>query len=227
VPVGEKMKAGALQPAAMTVIFTPNLVKEFGRAFLNEDTADTALDVYTQALQTSFKSTARAKSVPEFEERWSRGIVRYAKIYDVILRSYIERLGPSHFRSQYIKSITQTQSDFQKLSIAVHDLSDLYQRHVADSINIATNYDEIFRNNEPQKVDRVNALLRESNYGITLLYLLLSGEVPGPLWVILKAKDRTHESLAEIERTFKLPTESRLSGSLEGDFDFFLDPRRR
>jgi len=211
----------------MTLIFTPNLVREFGRKSLREDTADTAVDVYTQALQTTFKPTARAKSVPEFEERWSKAIVRYAKIYDIILRSYIERLGPSHFRLQYIKSITQTQHDFQKLSIAIHDLSDLYQRHVADSINIATHYDEIFQNYEPQTLDRVNTLLRESNYGITLLYLLLSGDISGPLWVILKVKDRSHESLAEIERTFKLPTESRLSGSLEGDFDFFLDPRSR
>jgi hypothetical protein len=221
------MKTEALQPAAMTLIFTPNLVREFGRKSLREDTADTAVDVYTQALQTTFKPTARAKSVPEFEERWSKAIVRYAKIYDIILRSYIERLGPSHFRLQYIKSITQTQHDFQKLSIAIHDLSDLYQRHVADSINIATHYDEIFQNYEPQTLDRVNTLLRESNYGITLLYLLLSGDISGPLWVILKVKDRSHESLAEIERTFKLPTESRLSGSLEGDFDFFLDPRSR
>jgi len=211
----------------MTLIFTPNLVREFGRKSLREDTADTAVDVYTQALQTTFKPTARAKSVPEFEERWSKAIVRYAKIYDIILRSYIERLGPSHFRLQYIKSITQTQHDFQKLSIAIHDLSDLYQRHVADSINIATHYDEIFQNYEPQTLDRVNTLLRESNYGITLLYLLLSGDISGPLWVILKVKDRSHESLAEIERTFKLPTESRLSGSLEGNFDFFLNPRGR
>ena len=75
--------------------------------------------------------------------------------------------------------------------------------------------------------DSLNALLRESNYGITLLYLLLSGEVPGPLWIILKAKDRTHESLAEIERTFRLPAENRLSGSLSGEFDFFLDARRK
>jgi hypothetical protein len=166
--------------------------------------------------------------VSEFEERWRKGIVRYAKIYDTILRSYIEGLGPSHFRLQYIKSITQTQKDLQKLSIAVHDLSELYQRHVADSVNIATRYDEIFQNNAPHKLDRLNALLRESNYGITLLYLLLSGEVPGPLWIILKAKDRTHESLAEIERTFRLPTtENRLSGSLRGDFDFFLDTRRK
>jgi len=221
------MKTEALQPAAMTLIFTPNLVREFGRKSLREDTADTAVDVYTQALQTTFKPTARAKSVPEFEERWSKAIVRYAKIYDIILRSYIERLGPSHFRLQYIKSITQTQHDFQKLSIAIHDLSDLYQRHVADSINIATHYDEIFQNYEPQTLDRVNTLLRESNYGITLLYLLLSGDISGPLWVILKVKDRSHESLAEIERTFKLPTESRLSGSLEGNFDFFLNPRGR
>jgi hypothetical protein len=219
------MKMEEFQPAVMTLIFTPNLVKEFGRASLREGTADTAIDVYTQAIQTTFKPTARAKSVLEFEERWSKAIVRYAKLYNVILRSYIERLGHSHFRLEYIKSITQAQHDFQKLSLAVHDLSDLYQRHVADSINIATNYDEIFQNNEPQKLDRVNALLRESNYGITLLYLILSGEVPGPLWVILKAKDQTHESLAEIERTFRLQTESRLSGSLKGDFDFFLDAR--
>jgi hypothetical protein len=221
------MKTESLQPATMTLIFTPNLVKEFGRGSLHQDASDTATDAYTQALQTSFKPIARAKSVPEFEERWSKAIIRYAKVYDVILRNFIERLGPSHFRLQYIKSITQTQRDLQKLSIAVHDLSDLYQRHVADSVNIATNYGEIFQNNEPQKLDRVNALLRESNYGITLLYLLLSGELTGPLWIILKVKDRTHESLAEIERTFRLPTESRLSGSLKGDFDFFLDARRK
>jgi hypothetical protein len=128
---------------------------------------------------------------------------------------------------QYIKSITQTQKDLQKLSIAVHDLSELYQRHVANSVNIATHYDEIFQNDAPHTLDRLNALLRESNYGITLLYLLLSGEVPGPLWIILKAKDRTHERLEEIEKTFRLPTENRLAGSLRGDFDFFLDATRK
>jgi hypothetical protein len=221
------MKTEALQPAAMTLIFTPTLVRDFGRGSVLGGAADAAIDAYTQALQTSFQPTARAKSVPEFEERWSKAVVRYAKIYDIILRSYNEGLGPSHFRLQYIKSITQTQHDFQKLSIAVHDVSELYQRHVADSVNIASNYDEIFQNNTSQKLDRLNALLRESNYGITLLYLLLSGEVAGPLWVILKAKDRTQESLAEIERSFRLPTENRLSGSLRGDFDFFVDARTK
>ncbi len=125
------------------------------------------------------------------------------------------------------KSITQAQKELQKLSTAVHDLSELYQRHFANSVNVATHYDEIFQNGAPHTLDRLNALLRESNYGITLLYLLLSGEVPGPLWIILKAKDRTHDSLAEIERTFRLPTENRLSGSLRGDFDFFLDARTK
>ena len=221
------MKTEALQPAAMTLIFTPTLVREFGNGSVLGGAADAAIDAYTHALQTSFQPTARAKSVPEFGERWSKGIIRYAKIYDTILRGYVEGLGPSHFRLQYIKSITQTQKDLQKLSIAVHDLSALYQRHVADSVNIATHYDEIFQNDAPHTLDRLNALLRESNYGITLLYLLLSGDVPGPLWIILKTKDRTRESLEEIERTFRVPTENRLSGSLSGDFDFFLDARRK
>jgi hypothetical protein len=38
------MKTEALQPAAMTLILTPNLVKEFARAFLREDTAGEKVD---------------------------------------------------------------------------------------------------------------------------------------------------------------------------------------
>jgi hypothetical protein len=77
------MKTEAVQPAAMTLIFTPTLVREFGNGALG-GASDAAIDAYTHALQTSFQPTARAKSVPEFEERWSKGIIRYAKIYDTI-----------------------------------------------------------------------------------------------------------------------------------------------
>jgi len=211
----------------MTLVLTPNLFEWFGRGSLRKSAADAAVEMFRDSLQTMFRPTAKAKSVSEFEEKWQKAATRYAKAYDMILRAYIKQLGPSLFRVEYIKAITQTLRELEKLSIAVHDLNQLYQRHVADSINIATNYDEIFQNNDPQKLERLNNLLRESNYGITFLSLLLSGNVPGPMWVILETKDRTHARLAEIEQSFKLPKENQLLGSLKGDFDFFLNKTRK
>jgi hypothetical protein len=97
----------------------------------------------------------------------------------------------------------------------MNDICELYRRHIADSTNIATNYDEIFKTNPPQALNRVEMWLRESNYGITFMFLFLTGEFSGPLWVLLTANDRIHESLDKVEKGLKFPQTRQLSGSLE------------
>jgi hypothetical protein len=215
--------------ATVSLILTPEALERFGKIFpdagISMYTAAPAKELYTESIQRSFAPTSKARTLPEFNERWSKGIVRYSKAYNSILDVFIRELGPSRFRVAYLKAISETHGEFEKLSIAVSDITDMYRRHVANSINIATNFDEVMEDNEPEAINRADALLRESNFGITLMFLLLTGKVSSPMWILLNCSDRIRQSLTNAERTLRLPSGTpKLSGSLrfeEGVIDLF------
>jgi len=215
--------------ATVSLILTPTVIERFGEIFLGAGIStdlDSSVDqLYSASIQRNFVPTTKARTVSEFNERWRNGIARYSKTYNSILDIFIHFLGPDRFRIAYLKAISETQLEFQKLSIAVSEITELYRRHVADSINIATNYDEVVEANQPQALDRVDALLRESNFGITLMFLLLTGKVTSSMWILLSCSDRTRQCLADIESAVTLPSGTpKLSGSLrfeEGALDLF------
>jgi hypothetical protein len=229
------MIAEKLKPATMTLVLTPHLVRNFG-ASLRHDAASenawpTAIALYSESLKKNFTLTTRSRSVPEYGERWNRGIVRYSQAYDQILRGFIEVLGPSTFKLAYLKAITEVQNEFDHVSLAIHDLRELNRRHIAYSMNIASNYDAIFESSNSEVLHRLSLLMRSSNFGLTLLFLLLSGEISGPSWVLFATHDRTRESLAEIESSFRLPMDpEQIGGSLkirQGDLSFLDDIARK
>jgi hypothetical protein len=216
----------------MSLVLTPSVVSHFGRAFQREGSSnegfDVAIDLYEDSVQKAFTPTAKARSLSALDERWTKAVIRYTKTYDRILDAYLRELGPSYFRLAYLKAIPEAQDEFKKLTIAVNDISELYRRHLADSINIATNYEELIQATSPDALNRSNELLRRSNYGITLIVLLLNGTLAAPLWILLSAHDRTRQDLSELEADLGLPTGTRLSNSFklpEGVLDLFSDER--
>jgi hypothetical protein len=215
--------------ATVTLILTPTIVREFGYASAHKRGSEEAVDAYEQSIAKNFRSTVRARSVTEFETRWKNAVPRYSRVYDEILRTYLGELGSSNFRLAYIGALSHAHSEFENLSNRVYDLTGLYRRHVADSINFSGNYDEIFEHAEAGELERADTLLRESNYGITLLYLLLNTNIGGPLWIALTTKKRIEDRLGKLENAFRLPVRAPLSGSLKvlgGDVEFLVGKRK-
>ena len=220
----------------MTLVLTPRVVQNFGVSLrrqggVSESAWAIAGQLYQESLKKSFTPTTRSKTAPEYRERWDRAVARYSQIYDQILRVFVDALGPSSFKLAYLKAITEVQSEFDRVSLALHDLRELNRRHIAYSMNIASHYDALLESSDIQVLDRLNVLLRSTNFGITLLFLLLAGDVSGPSWVLLATHDRTRESLTEIERNFHISLEPhQIGGSLkirEGDLGSLDDITRR
>jgi hypothetical protein len=209
-----------------TLILTPKLIHRFGSVFRAELRVESALlsvsDLYQEALKESLLPVTKSKSVPEFEVRAKKGILTYSKRYDEILYKCASALGESRFKLEYVKQITEVDKEFRDLHFASLDLIRLFRRHVACCTNAATNYEELFES-DVNKLYTVDLLLRTSNYGLTVLVLLLNGTLAGPLWVTMELQRLTSDALYQMESMPELRIQqSQLSGSLvfaEGDLD--------
>jgi hypothetical protein len=201
------------QIATWSLVLTPRGIRKFGRRFVTQpvasDAVDTPWDLFQNAIREGFLPIATARSAQAFDASWENAVIRYSEIYDRILDFYIRELGPTHFRLAYLKAIAEPLREFEDLSAAINDLAELYQRHVADSINVATNSEYFFQTLSGETFNRINTRLRQTNYGITFLFLLLTGEVHGPMWVFQAVHDRTQRCLGEVEVHFESPISSR------------------
>jgi len=202
------------QMGAVTLIFTRRLIDDFGTTFPDLRTAPTVRKLFEEGLKKNFWPVVRSKSASDFRLRWKKAIISYSQEYDQIYHEYLTWLGPSRFRVEYIKQVTETSKELTGLPFASHDLNELFRRHVANSTNAAARYSELLHH-APQKVRAINLLLRTSNYGLTLLVMLLDGELSGPVWVMSECSRRTSEALTGVECMPELRTKNgHLSGSL-------------
>jgi hypothetical protein len=224
-----------LKPATMTLVLTPHMVRNFGGGLWHSRERQhaawtSAADLYGETLQTSFGLITRSKSVREYRARWNRAVVRYSQAYDQILKGFIQVLGSSTFELAYLKAIAEVQGEFDGISFAIQDLRELNRLHIAYSVNIASSYEALVQSSAPEFLERLNELLRSSNFGLTLLFLLLSGHISGPSWILLATHRHTQESLAKIEQSFKVPIADKVGGSLkirDGNLGFLDDITRK
>lgn len=159
--------------------------------------------------------------MPDFKARIEKSISTYSRQYDDIVYELLAVLGPSRFKIEYLKQITSTSKELENLPFASLDLSELFRRHVACSTNTEARYEELVE--EPDKLEQVNRLLRTSNYGLTLLVLLLDGTLQGPSWLMAELKRVTSGALLKMESMPEVhATPGQLAGSLviaEGNLD--------
>lgn len=203
------------QISVMTLIFTPETVGEFGRKLRPAVAHSRVKVLYEDALDRSFRPVSRAKSVPEFKERWKRGSIRYWETLEEMLELLLSELGPSGFRLAYLRQISAISKRFEELPFGVHDLSGLLRRHLACSTNLASNYEALFASYK-NRAERATSLLRSTNYGITFLYLNLSRNLTSPSWVFLEANDRVLAAIKDCESTLAgYESDYQLAGSLK------------
>lgn len=217
----------------VTLILTPKLIQRFGGIVRKEPRLVSALlsvsELYQKAMEESLLPVMKSKSVPDFEIRARKGLLTYSRQYDEILHWYISILGESRFKLEYVKQITEIDKELRALPFASLDLVRLFHRHMACCTNAATHYDELFES-DTNKLYRIDLLLRTSNYGLTLLVLLINRKLTGPLWVMMELQQLTSDALEEMESMPEIhATEKRLSGSLvfaEGEIDFTPESRK-
>lgn len=214
-----------LKPATVSLVLTPDVIKNFGRGFMTksaEQARDSALGLFAESVQGDFKPLAQSKSVSAFDNLWLDCGVSYSQVYENILRAYVGSLGDSNFRTAYLRAITQSAKEFENAAAAfkpAHDLYvqnlNLYREHLADATNIASNFDEIFAANEPASIDALDAALKRTNFGLTWVFLFLTGHVIAPLWVLGRTTDLIRLDLANLQQRFGLPMDTpRVFGSL-------------
>lgn len=210
-----------------TLILTPKLIGRFGasphsRALLS------ANSLYEEALNKSFRPVTRSKTVVDFKKRVQKSILSYSKQYDQILYELVTVLGPSRFKVEYVKQITQIGRELHGLPFASLDLSELFRRHVACCMNASANYEQLFE--EDSKLDEVESLLRTTNFGLTLLLLVLDGVLSGSIWIMSELKSVTSSALQQMESMPEMRVQAgQLAGSLiiaEGELDLISDPRK-
>jgi hypothetical protein len=215
--------------ATTTLVLTPGLLQDFGgiqnRKRITGDPWSRAVELYNDSKKKNFELVIRSKTVDKFEKRWTRGVTSYAQTYDQILRCFSDALGPSAFKLAYQRAMASSHSEMKHVLFAVQDISEAYRLHFSHSINVATHHDQIFAMSDPAILYNLESRLRASNYGVTLLFLMLSGNIPGPLWVVFKSRELIEQALSQIDDTFKPPDESiKVGGSLRirtGDLTFF------
>jgi len=213
-----------------TLILTPKVVERFGATYRVDSSLLVSVGgLYEEALRKSFRPVARLRSVADFEARARRAVVSYSKQYDEILRNYEGALGSSRFKLEYLKQITEVSKELRDLPFASLDLSELFRRHVACCVNAAVNYEELFES-DSNKVYRVDVLLRTTNYGLTLLVLLLDGRLTGPLWIMGELRILTSRALEELGSIPEIRAKpGQMSGSLifaEGELDVTPEIRK-
>lgn len=204
--------------ATATLILTPKLIHRFGRVFRAEFRLETSLlsvsDLYQEAVMKNLLPVARSKSVPDFEDRVRKGMPAYSKRYNDILWECERVLGTSRFKVEYVKQLTETHKELQNLPFASLDLNELFRRHLACCRNAAAHYEELFEADSPN-LYLVDQLIRTSNYGLTVLVLLLEGALAGPIWIMGELRRLTSEALHKMELMPEIHANpSRLSGSL-------------
>jgi hypothetical protein len=213
-----------------TLILTPKLIHRFGATFHVEPSLLSVNDLYQEAVRTSFRPVTKSKSVSDFEARTKKAIITYSKQYNEILYEYAAILGPSRFKLEYIKQIAAISKELSGLPFASLDLSELFRRHVACCTNAAANYEKLFESNT-NKLYAVDLFLRTTNYGLTLLVLLLEGTLDGSLWIMGELRRLTSDALREMESMPEIhATSDRLSGSLvfvEGNLDLTPETRKQ
>lgn len=216
----------------VTLILTPKLIQRFGSAFRGHPRVGSVLlslgDLYRKAQKEGLLPVTKSRSVPDFHARAKRGILTYSRQYDEILHRWADILGESRFKLEYVKQIANIDEELRSLPLASFDLISLFRRHVTCCTNAAAHSDELFESDE-NKLYRVDLLLRTSNFGVTVLVLLLNGTLTGPLWIMMELQRLTSESLDGLESIPEIRTgQNPLSGSLvfaEGDLD--LTPENR
>lgn len=210
-----------------TLILTPTLVHRFGAIFHAESSLASASDLYQDAIQTSFRPVAESKSAPEFESRLKQAILDYSKQYDQILREYVDILGESGFKIEYIRHLPIISQELSSPPFASLELSELFRRHIVGCTNAAASEEELFHTGKLYAVDR---LLRTSNYSLTFLVLILDDVLAGPQWILTELHRRTSEALHEIESMPEIhPRSGSIAGSLvfvEGNLDWPLETRK-
>jgi len=203
-----------LPVATMTLILTSRAVKNFGRSF-REGASSTAIGLYQQAIDKCFRPTVRPRFEPHFQVKWNKRVARYARIYDQVLQTFLSELGPSWFKLEYVKQLTSVGKELGEIGSTAHDVSELFRRHVVCCLKLGISHDLMFEQH-PSKLEKAMDFLWESNYGITLLILLLQRELSSSLRVILDVNARTNDALSATERILPVADEKyRLSGSLE------------
>lgn len=229
--ISNTIPAGQL--AAATLILTPKLIHRFGRVFRAEFRLESNLlsvgDLYQDAVTKSLLPVTKSRSVPEFEDRASKGVLAYSKRYNEILWECERILGTSRFKVEYVKQLTEVHKELQNLPFASLDLIDLFRRHLACCRNAGASYEELFETNSPN-LYVIDQLIRSSNYGLTVLVLLLEGTLVGPIWVMAELRRLTSEALHKMELMPEIRANStRLSGSLvfaEGVLDLTPETRK-
>lgn len=216
--------------ATATLILTPKLIHRIGAAFRMEFRVESGLlsisDLYQEALKKSLLPVTKSKSVPDFEGRVRNGLLFYSKYYDGILYECERILGASRFKLEYVKQIAELYKEFRDLPFASLDIIELFRRHVVCCKNAAAAYEELFENSS-HKLYTVDLLLRTTNYGLTVLVLLLDGTLTGSLWIMAELQRLTSDALREMESMPEIRKNTgQLSGSLvftEGDLDLKPD----
>ena len=201
-----------------TLILTPQLIHRFGATFHTEPTLASVKDLYQETIRKAFQPVTASTSVAHFEVEAQKAIPLYSGQYDKILREYVDILGESRFRIEFIKQITDLGRELANLPFT--GLNELFQKHVAYCTNAATNEEELFKS---YKLNVVEQLLRTDNFYFTLLVLLLDGTLAGPQWIMLESYHRTLKAQTELKRILALYAKTgQLAGSLvfvEGSID--------
>lgn len=209
------MKMSAKPLATSTLIITPQGLRDFGRDSRSTGSFSRMNRLYQQAVLKCFRPVSRAKTVPEFGARWKTAITNYSEFYGKILRVLVVDIGSSRFKLEYVKQVAKVSKELKGLSFGAHDLAGLFQRHVACSNKIASNYDLLFEE-DPDQLETIDLQLRTSNYGLTFLVLLLQQRIESPLWIMLEVNDRILDSLMKLECMPEIQQRRRhLSGSLK------------
>jgi hypothetical protein len=211
-----------------TLILTPKLLHRFGVSF-NTPSVFFITELYDSAVRKHFAPLTRSKTVPDFAVRWKKATVNYSKQYDEILHGYAAILGTSRFKLEYVKQITEISKELRSLPFAALDVSELFRRHVMCCTNAAANYDDLFES-DSKKLYAVDTFLRNTNFGLTLLVLLLDGTLTGPTWIMTEAHRLTSDALRKMESMPELHAKTgNLSGSLifaEGNLDVTPEGRK-
>ncbi len=208
------------------LILTPKVMDRFGAACHPAKWACVD-NLYQDAARKSFQRVIRARSVSDFAARIKKSIPIYAKQYDDILYQLIAILGPSRFEIEYIKQVTKISKELSILPFGALDLSELFRRHFVCCNNTAASYEELLEAGTV-KLEKVGLLLRTTNYGLTLMVLLLEGALQGPVWMMGELEHLTSRALREMEAMPEIRTKpSDLEGSmvmLDSNLDLTSQP---
>lgn len=202
-------------PATTTLIITPQVLRDFGRDSRSQGSFSRMSRLYQQAVLKCFQPVSRAKTVSDFGARWRNGVANYYEFYSKILSALLVDIGSSRFKLEYLKQVAKVSKEMEGLFFGAHDVAKLFQRHLAASQKIATEYARLFEE-DPDHLEAINLSLRASNYGLTFLVLLLKRELESPLWIMLEVNAKIVDALSKLEHMPEVQQRRRhLSGSLK------------